>query len=294
MAKFLFIFIIFLAGLLYFPAQTLAASVFISTSGTARVGDTFEVLINADTDGEAVNSVNLSLDYDDNLISFAGYKSENTVIELWVDSPHEEDGVLYMGGIIPGGVSGLYDPSKNGLSPIPLARLLFVAKAEGNAKLSFVKTEILKHDGRGSQLVHDEKNGEIMIKSASPEGILGKGENIFDKNSPEPFSLIFLESSLFSETPSIIIFHAQDIDSGIKEYKMKINEGEWKEAKSPQHVSKNIFSRGITIRAVDFYGNFQDASLTVPGFVPFKLLLTIFALLIIAGVFGFKVVKHMV
>ncbi len=286
MKKTLFIFIIFI--LFTLASRALAASVFTSLPSNVGVGDTFEILVNADTGGELINSISLTLDYDESLMSFSGYKDENAVVKLWLIFPREREGAVYMTGIIPGGVSGVHDPNRKGLSPIPLARLLFTAKAEGEAEFSFTKTEILKNDGKGTALVFEEKGGSLVIKNTN----LNTNLNNDDKIPPEPFTITFLESSLFSRTPRMLIFEARDAGSGIREYKIKIGSGEWREAQSPQPISKNIFPRNVTIRALDFYGNFQDAGIYVPGFVPTKFLIIIGIVLLLSGILAFKLLKY--
>lgn len=287
MKKLTFIFIIFILSLFFTP-QVFAASIFISSPENINVGDTFEVLVNADTGGEIINSVNLSLDFREDLISFAGYKDENTVVKFWVSSPNENGGKVYLSGIVPGGVSGLYDPNKKGVSPIPLVRLLFTAKEKGRAELAFVQTEIFKNDGQGTKLIHEQKNTVLTIK----DNIVSGNDLNNDKNPPRPFDITFLESSLFSRTPSMIVFEARDTDSGIKTYKIKMGVGNWKDTKSPQPISKSIFSRDVTVRAFDFFGNFQDASINIPGIIPPKFLLIFLILLILSGFLGFRVLKY--
>ncbi len=292
MKKFLFIFTI-LFFTLFFIEKADAASILVSPPSAIYTGDNFEVLISIDSDGVPINSVDITLNYDENLMSFSGYKSENTITPLWLVSPHESNGSILMSGIIPGGVSGLYDPRNKGLSPIPLVKLLFSATKDGNAKLSFIETKILKNDGKGTELLHDSKNVNLEIrKSITKDGNFDRQENVFDKNSPEPFTITFLESSLFSRTPSMIIFDARDAGSGIKYYQIKIGFQDWQNAQSPQPVSKSIFSRDVVVRAYDFYSNFQDASIRIPGLLSFKLLLIIFAVLVFSGILGLKLLKY--
>ena len=280
--------------LFYFiPWVALAAEISLSLPQSVNVGENFEVLINGNTDGVLINSVNIILDYDQDLMSFSGYKSDGTVISLWVDSPNEQNGNIYMSGIIPGGVFGLYDPNKQGLEAIPLARLFFTAKKDGNAVFSFIKTEIFKHDGKGTSLIHTDKGGKVTIRDkviAKSNEI--KVDDIFDNEKPEPFEITLVEPSIFGETPLMIIFNANDTGSGIKEY--KINDGAlgvWKNVQSPQEISQGILSRNVTIRAFDFYGNFQDSSIRIPGF-GLPRFLWIILILIIFCIVGYKVLKY--
>jgi hypothetical protein len=286
MKRFLFIFIIFLS----FIRVASAADVSFSAPANTKVGDTFEVFINADTDGELINSIDAVIDYPEDLVSFAGYKEGSTMVRFWIEAPTEKDGKIYLKGIIPGGVLGLYDSHKQELSAVPLARLVFRATTAGNAKISFVSTEILKNDGKGTPLVHDQKDAEITINSVSEKDLKNKIE-VTDKIPPEPFDITFAESSIFSKTPSMIIFQASDTDSGIKQYEIKTNTLGWQTAESPFPISKGIFPKNITIRASDFFGNYRDAEISIPGLVPLKYLL-VFLTFLLLGIFAFKLLKY--
>jgi hypothetical protein len=285
MKKLIFILIIFFC----LTSKSFAAGVSFAIPQDVKVGDNFSIVINANTGGELMNSADILVDYNADLVSFAGYKDDDTLIKLWVNAPSGGDGQVHLSGIIPGGVPGLYDANKPGLADVPLVRLLFVAKREGSARFSFIKTEILKNDGKGTALVHDQQNGEVTIKSNS-----SNNENINnnpDKGLPERFDITFIESYFFSRTPSMIVFSTNDKESGIKEYKIKIGRGEWQDAKSPQPVSRGIFSRNVSIRAYDFYDNFRDSSIIIPGFLSTKLLTIILALLV-SCLFVYRVLKY--
>jgi hypothetical protein len=296
MKKFPLFLITFALFFTLFTTRAFAADISISKPSAVNVGENFEVLININSDGKLINSADIILDYDQELVSFSGYKSEDTVINFWVDSPHEKNGSVYMSGIIPGGVLGLYDPKKppqKGLGPIPIVRLLFTAKKEGKATFSFIKTQILEHDGAGTELAHYQVGGEVLIKNKTTESDLNEEGNVADKEKPDLFDITFLEASVFSRTPSMIIFNALDTGSGIKEYKMNMGGPRWTDAKSPQPVSKGIFSTNITIRAYDFAGNYQESSIRIPGILPpMTLLVIILALLTAACIAGYKMIKY--
>lgn len=299
MKKNTFIFIIFTLALFILPRTSLAASVFLSTPSAAHIGDTFEVIVHIDTGGIIINSVDLSLNYDRDFLSFSGYKDDQGVVKLWISSPHEEkDGLIQMSGIVPGGVSGLYDSNKIGISAVPVVALLFTAEKAGATNISFIQTKILQHDGKGTELAHDQKSLEFNILDKSAvSSVLGGPENCtatLDKNPPAIFEITFIESSLFSQTPPMIIFNTSDAESGIKEYKMQIGNGVWFDTKSPQPIRQSIFSRNITVRAFDFNGNYRDAKLHIPGIISLKYVLLIISFLILSGILGLKLLKYKV
>ncbi|MEO5635001.1 MAG: cohesin domain-containing protein [Candidatus Paceibacterota bacterium] len=264
-----------------------AASVSISAQEFIKVGDTFEVIVSVDSGGELINSIDMVVDYPEDLISFAGYKTEEGVVKLWISSPKEANGKISFSGIIPGGVLGVYDANQKGLSAIPLTTLLFKAKISGAGEISFSKSEILKNDGHGTSLTHSEIGSVINIK----EGNSVQTGGIEDKGIPEPFLISFIESSLFSATPSMIIFNTNDRESGIKEYQIKSAGEDWKVASSPVPVTKALFSNNIVVRAIDFNNNYREESIEIPGLLRAKYLFLILILLL-SSVWLYKLLKY--
>src|SRR3990167_2257622 len=64
--------ILFIIFLLFFASRALAASVFVETPGNVKAGETFSALIKADTDEISINSINVVLSYDKDLLLFSG------------------------------------------------------------------------------------------------------------------------------------------------------------------------------------------------------------------------------
>jgi hypothetical protein len=269
-----------------FSSSASAADVSFAVPSDIQVGQTFEVVVNADTGGVLVNSVDMAIRYPKDILSFAGYKEDDGVVRLWIDTPHEKEGKIYFSGIIPGGVLGLYDARRQGLSAIPLVRLIFTAKSEGVGNLTFTNSKILENDGKGSELAHEEKSGAVTVANAGPD-IKAKT----DVTPPEPFLITFVPSSIFSKTPSMAVFQASDADSGIKYYATNAGGFGWQEAKSPLRVSKGVFKKNITIRAFDFNGNYRDSEVSIPGLVSTRTLF-IFLSIAILGILGYKLLKY--
>jgi hypothetical protein len=285
MKKFTLIIILFLT----FAKIAWAADVYFVIPKNIRAGEIFEVLINADTGGELINGVDMEIGYPKDLMSFAGYKNDDTVIGLWVETPNEKDGQVYFKGIIPGGASGLYDPARPGLAALPIARLIFRAKIAGDGTISFVESSILKNDGTGTPLKHDKNDAEIIIGNAA---VTGEVTDSPDKTPPEPFNITLVPSSVFSRTPSMIIFNTDDGGSGIKKYEMTTNGGSsWENTYSPQPIRNFMWGQTVTVRAFDFYGNFRDAEIRIPSLVSYTLVWMLLAILIFS-ILGYKLLKY--
>ena len=179
--QFIFIFTIFILLFVFKVNNAFAASVSFSTPPDVSVGNKFDVTVNADTGGILVNSAELVISYDNNFLSFTGYSDSNSVIKLWIDPPHSDSGLpaqtgkISLSGIIPGGVSGLYDANKKGLGPVPLVHLFFIAKKLGTSSLSFADSQILEQDGKGTALPHDDISTDIIIKD-NPNGTVQQNQ----------------------------------------------------------------------------------------------------------------------
>ena len=183
MKNFLFTAIIFLFAVIFSAHNALAANVSIDAPVSADTGENLKVTINADAGGVLINSIELVIEYNQDLLSFAGYSDDNAIVKLWINPPYAAEGKIHLSGIIPGGVLGLYDAKKNGLSPIPIVHLLFFTKNEGEAKFSFIFSKILKHDGLGTPLFLEELGSRLIIKNNPNNDIeKQKEENTADNN----------------------------------------------------------------------------------------------------------------
>ncbi|HWA32264.1 MAG TPA: cohesin domain-containing protein [Candidatus Paceibacterota bacterium] len=273
---------------LFSPAPSRAegeAALSISVPASARTGETFTAGVFLDTGGTIINSADVSIAYPADLLSFEGYQEDDSLIKIWLKNPTASDGVISFAGIIPGGVAGVYDADKSGLSQLPLVSLLFKPTREGQAELSFKNSQILKNDGEGTELPHSEKGAEVAIVSGTP----GQAES--DGTPPDNFEITYLGSSFFSRTPSMILFYTKDQGSGIKNYEMRVGGGAWIPANNPEPVERSLFPEYVTVRAYDYSGNFKDSSIRIPGLLrPYAIL--IIALAVLSGILLRRVLKY--
>ena len=291
MKQFIKIIPLFLLFFVLSVPVTFAASIFVDSSKEVKVGSVFEVAINADTDQVLINSIDITLDYDDSKLSFVGYKQNAGVIGLWLHAPYEKNGQVYMDGIIPGGVSGLYDPSESEAGAVPIVTLIFKANHVCPASFIFTNSEIFKHDGIGSLLLHQKQDTtiEITLNQNTQEST---EQDVLDTTKPEPFDVTFIEPISSADTPPMIVFNASDTDSGIKEYQVSTNGSNWKNVESPHIVSRGILPYALTIRAFDFYGNFQDSQVIIPGIVSAPILSVIIILIFGLCILMYRVIKY--
>lgn len=181
------------------------AEVFLSTEDSTETGRYLPVTINVNTDMNQINAVEFELDYDENLLSYTGYSDEKSLIKLWINPPYAKDGKIYMAGIIPGGISGVYSPeNKEGrLDPLPLAGLVFITKKGGDAYFSFSESQILLNDGLGTPLLHEKNTKKVEIKE-NPN--LRKLTNLSEYGEEENGGFIWAKIFIFLILILIIIF----------------------------------------------------------------------------------------
>src|SRR3989344_791644 len=133
MRKNLFIFIIFVSLFMLSARSSLAASLSLEALANIYTEDQLNLAIIADSDEILINSIEMVIDYDEKIFSFAGHSDENSMVTVWIEPPHEKNGQIYLSGIIPGGVAGVYDPKKEELEALPLTHLIFLAKKATSA-----------------------------------------------------------------------------------------------------------------------------------------------------------------
>lgn len=208
MRKKILIFIIFIGLFTVFHPSAFAAEIYFSSPSETKLGEKLELVVNLNTDDVAINAVELVIQYDQNMLTFDGYSDDDTMIKLWIDPPHvrealsivrareEQVGKVYLSGIIPGGITGLYDPKKDDkLEAIPLVRLFFTPIKKGDVSFSFENSKVLKHDGLGTALPVTEISRNVYIKYV--EGVEKVGDKLQDDIVTKNSLLLPSKDSIF-------------------------------------------------------------------------------------------------
>jgi len=283
------------------------AELYLSSPDNVRLGDTFEVSVLFNTEGEFINAADIEISFNQKLLTFSGYKESEGVLGFWIERPHIENGKIRLTGVIPGGVTSSYNPNKKGQQPVSLAKIIFNAKSTGVANLYFTKSQILKNDGLGTELNHSKRSKAVSVyKTAEeikedikpePQVIEGETPGVTevpaDTESPDRFVLEYFESSLFLRIPSIVTFYGYDAGSGIDRYEMKIGNKDWRVVESPYNIGESLFKRQVTVRAYDHAGNFKDSTIVVPGSLTLWVIVIFITLTLFAfAVYEFLLIYH--
>ncbi len=290
MKKILFFILIFSLFINYNTTQ--AGSLYFESAENFKVNDVFRVRVFLDADEEYINSLDLKIKFQQDLLEFMYFDDNKTLLKTWLEKPSLVDNSIQMSAIIPGGINGLYDISKNSIQDIPLVDLIFKAKNTGTTSLGINEIRVLKNDGLGEELGVDILDFSFNIQN----DLEGEDEKYIqyvispeeDENPPLPFEISFLEKDDFLDNKNVLIFNATDLESGIKEYKIKKGSN-WININSPHVVGDYIFNKKIHIRAYDFNNNFRESYIIVKGSLDYRYLLIF--LLILAGILYKKLVK---
>ncbi|MBP7006508.1 MAG: hypothetical protein KBB16_00380 [Candidatus Pacebacteria bacterium] len=282
--KELFIIIIFIISIFSSTNIAQASNIYMSSEQDTRVGDILEVSVYANTDEEIINSIDFVIDFPEDLVEFSGYRESDTSIGLWVSPPSSKDGKVYLSGVIPGGIQGIYDEDIKSYKDILLTKILFNVKKDGLAKFSFIKADVLKHDGQGTTLNIPTSVLELNIQNQSKDSLFYER----DVANPMPFDITFIKKT--DDTPALLYFKSEDIGSGIYKYEIKIGNNPWIEGHSPVEVKRSILSKKVLIKAYDFSGNYVLGEGKIPGIIPTYVFIVL--ALLILGFLTFRVIKY--
>jgi hypothetical protein len=218
---------------------------------TLRVGDTFEVYLTIDTQGELLNAAEIGLSYPAELLQLSASDTNESVVSIWLrDTNAVEKGKVTFSGVTPGGFS-----SANAY----FLALTFTVLKEGQGLISASHAELLLHDGLGTRASSSVQNMHISIEPG-PARI--NAYSLTDTEPPEDFVVSKVtDADLFGGKP-FLVFLTTDKASGIDYY--TVREGVFRkayEAVSPYPLRSQTDSKRITVTAVDKVGNVREVTL---------------------------------
>ncbi len=151
-------------GGLSLPFQAFAETdLFISpATGTYRVGESFSVLINTNTDGRAINAASGQINFDNSRLEITSLGYTKSIFTIWVEEPgfSNAGGTIHFSGGVPN--PGFTGSSGN------ILRITFKPKAIGSASVDFVSGTLLANDGQGTNILDNLKSGVFKIVAAPP------------------------------------------------------------------------------------------------------------------------------
>lgn len=153
---------IFLFLFLTLPTVAHGATLFTTPSNVdVKVGDTFTISVNTNSQNAYINAATLDIKYDTSLLSVQGVGRSNSIFTLWTEEPavSNSTGIVHFSG-------GLSSPGYNGSSG-NIIKITFIAKATGEAKITLLNGSELANDGVGTNVLTSAQGTTVKIGQAT-------------------------------------------------------------------------------------------------------------------------------
>ena len=122
-----------------------AASLYLAPgSATKQVGQKIIVRVMVDSNDQAMNAAEGTIEYQPDQLSLAAIDISQSIFDLWVRNPQDEGGKINFSGIV-------LSPGWQGRQG-ELFRLVFDAKTTGQGEIKFAKGAVLANDGKGTNI----------------------------------------------------------------------------------------------------------------------------------------------
>ncbi len=225
--------------------QTWAASVKVESDfRNFHVGDIFSLDVIVDTEGKALNAVDLTITFPAEFLAFKEYDDGASVLNLWIDKPSFNNlNQIHLAGITPGGFNG---------NNLPIITLFFEVIKTGQGKVDITDAKFLLHDGEGTE-------ARVTVQNLHLASIAGESNirvHTIDDELPESFTpTILFDADVFAGQ-AVLIFSTEDKGSGLDHFKVKEGIfGRYVTNDSPYLIKNQALDRKIYIKAVDKNGN---------------------------------------
>ncbi len=234
-----------ISTLLYVPAAQ-ASTLFLQSNDTSlHVGDVFYIDVLLTTEGETINALDVAVKFPPDILSFVKAEDTNSVVSLWVTKPKETNSSqIELGGITPGGTKG---------EELHVVRLHFKVQKEGQGIVEFTQSQILLHDGKGTE--SDVRTRNIHVAVTAGESTYN--ERLYtDTEPPEVFTVERMHDPDVFDGQMFLVFETQDKNSGILKYQVREGFfGRYTDAVSPYKLRHQDDDRNVSIKAIDRAGN---------------------------------------
>lgn len=268
--------ILFAIFYLLFSNNVYAAKIFFEPAeNTHQVGETINISVKLDTQGENINAIDLGILYPP-LLEVQNISKSGSLVQLWVQEPNYTNTGIFLSGGLPGGIK-----TSNGV----IAKLTLKAKAIGDGSLQLTPaSSVLLNDGEGTKTpltvggvvfhikpqAKKEKIKPILSNKENPEKKeepgKEKGETVVkDKSKPKKFEIFLGQDPRVFEGKYFVSFFTTDVESGIDRYEVKEGNNGYKIAQSPFLLSDQNLRSIIRVRAYDTAGNYRES--VYPGII---------------------------
>ncbi|HEY4493665.1 MAG TPA: hypothetical protein VJB98_03540 [Candidatus Paceibacterota bacterium] len=233
---------------------TYAARLYFDPAVTrTEVGKEYRVDLLLDPEGADVNAIEATLKYPSDILSVKGILTSDSIINLWVEAPEASAGEIKFAGIIPGGFSGIIEPSGEGVGPGYVASFVFAPMVPDSGVVTLEDVKVIKADGTGRKVEVTLGRHELY---ASKEGGAHEPYEYKDESSPSIFTAEIITSPYVHDGEFVLVFDTVDEGTGVDHYEVKEGEdGSFERAVSPYLLKDQSLSSIIYVRAIDVVGN---------------------------------------
>lgn len=223
---------------------------------TIGMGETMEIGVFANTQGDAVNLMSGTIVLDPKRFLLHEIRDGNSFINFWIERPEKsEDGQVVFSGIIPGGYRG-----NDGY----LFSLIVQAVQPGETVVGAANAEILLHDGEGTvaPVAVAPLTVEVVSESTGQRFVPPD-----DRDPPELFTPVATRDETLFDGRWYVVFGTQDKGSGIIGYDVqerripRPKDDAWMTAESPYPLRHQWRDAYIFVRATDRAGHDRIAML---------------------------------
>lgn len=140
---------------------THAASVFLTQE---QKGDFVSISIMLDTEGENINAMAGTLNFDTEFLSNPTIYTKKSIVNNWIESPYLEATTsksISWAGIVPGGFSGVRSGIYKGTRPGELFRIIFSKIKSGTTTISIKDIDLRINDGLATPVPVSDKSFNI-------------------------------------------------------------------------------------------------------------------------------------
>lgn len=285
-----FIYLAVLLCVIFSTTLAQAATLGLKTELKQAIGERIVVDVVIDPQGESINSIESSILFSSEYLTFNGFSAKQSSIPIWVEEPKEKvPGAIHFSGVIPGGLDRLYDPMNTNNKTIPVVRLFFISKKAGTTTLRVGDSSVLKNDGKGTAVSVGTTGATLTLLAVAGREVAAP--LLQDITPPNPFTVSIIERSLFGKTPRLAVFSAEDSEGGIERYEMAVGNLSPHTVTSPAALPYRLFAYILTVKAYDFSGNVREEQVTVSGEKSYGLGLGLIVLLALILVIRYRIYK---
>jgi hypothetical protein len=249
-------------------------------------GDTFVATLRIDNQGECINALDVTVEYDNQVVNAIDVGMGDSLVSLWVEKPtiNQADGQVNFIGGIPGGYCGRVqgDPGQSNV----LAKIAFSTTgyrnqakpgSEGYVRVAS-SSEVLLNDGLGSPAKLTFQAMKVSVGEPSvPLVNEWVAETTGDTTPPEPFEIRVQSNPSVWDGQYYIVFSTQDKQSGLDHFEVfetDLNKGgyavgtnklaRWQMADEPNAhlLTDQTLKSRIVVKAIDKAGNEQIEEFT--------------------------------